>query len=147
MKVERSSCLEARLVSGTGSVFDWSIVRSSSVGNISNVTSMCIGNRIGYSLGTAIRQKDMVLAFGSVTVSGFIVSKVQRMSISTGVSHLIGIVVYSRSMSDMMRSSMMDWAGVVSVDGGHKDREDNKYLKVNEKDYYVFNNSQLLVMT
>ena len=116
MKVEIVSCLEARLVSGTGSVFDGSIVRSSSVGNISDVTGMCIGNRIGYSLGTAIRQKDMVLAFGSVTVSGFIVSKVQRMSISTGISYLISIVVYSRTMSSMMGCSMMDWTGMVSVD-------------------------------
>ena len=54
MKVERVSCLETRLVSGTGSVFDWSIVRSSSVGHISNVTSMCIGNRVGYGLNTSI---------------------------------------------------------------------------------------------
>ena len=116
MKVERGCSLEARLVSGTGSVFDWSIVRSSSVGNISDVTGIFIGNRVGYGLGTAIRQKDMVLAFGGVTVSGFIVAKVQRMSISTGISYLISIVVYSRTMSSMMGCSMMDWTGMVSVD-------------------------------
>ena len=127
MKVERGYYLDAMM--GTGCVFDGSIVRSSSIRNISNVTGMCIRNRISYGLSTAIRQKDMVLAFGSVTVSGFIVTKVQRMSISTGICYLISIVVYSRAMSGMMGCSVMDRTGMVSVDGGHKGREDNENLK------------------
>ena len=58
--------------------------------NISNISRVVISDSVGDSLGAAIRKKDIVLAIGSISVTSFIVSKVNTRVI---ISYSIGIVI------------------------------------------------------
>ena len=62
--------------------------------NISNISRVVISDSVGDSLGAAIREKDIVLAIGSISITSFIVSKVNTRVI---ISNSIGKVVVGRS--------------------------------------------------
>ena len=58
--------------------------------NIGNVSRVIISNIVGDGLGATIRKKDIVLAIGSISITSFIVSKVNTRVI---ISYSIGIVI------------------------------------------------------
>ena len=62
--------------------------------NIGNVSRVIISNIVGDGLGATIRKKDIVLAIGSISITSFIVSKVNTRVI---ISNSIGKVVVGRS--------------------------------------------------
>ena len=78
-----------RFVSWCRSIFGFTRVL-----NISNISRVVISNSVGDSLGAAIRKKDIVLAIGSISITSFIVSKVNTRVI---ISYSIGIVIVGRS--------------------------------------------------
>ena len=62
--------------------------------NIGNVSRVIISNIVGDGLGATIRKKDIVLAIGSISITSFIVSKVNTRVV---ISNSIGKVVVGRS--------------------------------------------------
>ena len=62
--------------------------------NIGNISRVIISNIVGDGLGATIRKKDIVLAIGSISITSFIVSKVNTRVI---ISYSIGIVIVGRS--------------------------------------------------
>merc|ERR1719384_494932 len=64
-----------------------SIVSLTFVFDIGNISRVAISNIVGYNLGTAIGKSYTIFSIGSVTITGFILSKVgTRVVISNSIS-------------------------------------------------------------
>ena len=114
--VRRSGLVgRGRFVSRGGVVFGGRFVRRfvvivfgfSTVRYISNIATISI-NRVFHSLGTAIRQQNMVRSASGITISGFILTKVK-----SSIVILDGIVVVVGGVGVFVFGFMIRWGRFV----------------------------------
>jgi hypothetical protein len=107
-----------------------SIVGFTFVSDISNIPGVSITNRVGDNLGTAIRKSYTVLSIGSITITGFILSKVgTRVVISDSISISVDswaiisrLMVRSNRVSGLVGGSWVNNSGFVDNGSGLVDR-------------------------
>ena len=83
------------------------IMGFAAVSNFSNVSGVSI-IRVSHSLGTTIGQENMVRSAGSISVSGFILTKVE-----SSIVILDGIVVVVGRVGVFIFGFMVRWGGFV----------------------------------
>ena len=104
------------LVNGSGMVSGFvsglRVVGFASVLYISDVSRVVISDMISYGLGTTIGQQNVVLAVGSVTIAGFVSTKME-----TSVIILDGIAIVVVSGSIFVSGFMVRRSGMVGRSG------------------------------
>ena len=109
-----------RLVSRCGFVF----LGISGILNICNISTVSV-NTVGYSLGTAIGEENIVCATGSVAISGLTLTKVDS---SIVIFYVISIFVASGTVLWFFVSRSTIGGTMVSYSQSQNGRNDNEYL-------------------
>merc|ERR1712004_101062 len=108
-------------VSGSGMVSGSGIIMSfTRVLHISHITRIIISHMVSHSLGTTIREQNVVLTIGSITITAFICSKMKSsIVILDGITVVVmsGSIFVSRLVVRRSGSGMVCWSWFVNWSG------------------------------